>query len=71
MWYVGAVWIFAKTSFVGGFREALQLLDEARANNLLIWIGIMVTSTLGSNIPAQLLPAADLGSLPARFSSFD
>jgi len=46
---------------LGGIREAVKLLQNARREGLLVWIGIMVSSTLGSNIPAQLLPAADLG----------
>lgn len=45
----------------GGIREALKMVKLARREKLLVWIGIMISSSLGSNVPAQLLHAADLG----------
>eukprot|EP00009_Paramoeba_aestuarina_P017535 CAMPEP_0201529372 /NCGR_PEP_ID=MMETSP0161_2-20130828/41476_1 /ASSEMBLY_ACC=CAM_ASM_000251 /TAXON_ID=180227 /ORGANISM="Neoparamoeba aestuarina, Strain SoJaBio B1-5/56/2" /LENGTH=196 /DNA_ID=CAMNT_0047931147 /DNA_START=328 /DNA_END=915 /DNA_ORIENTATION=+ len=48
----------------GGYREALRAVRAAQTQEptpLLVWIGVMVGSTLNSSLAAQLLPAASFG----------
>eukprot|EP01124_Arcella_intermedia_P015873 TRINITY_DN22432_c0_g1_i2.p1 TRINITY_DN22432_c0_g1~~TRINITY_DN22432_c0_g1_i2.p1 ORF type:complete len:422 (-),score=74.35 TRINITY_DN22432_c0_g1_i2:57-1151(-) len=50
-----------KLDKTGGIREALRTVEVARKENLVIWFGLMVCSSLSTRATATLLPLATFG----------
>lgn len=50
-----------KLEKAGGIRSALIAIECAKKNNLKVWIGMMMSSVLGTNTAAHLIFASDLG----------